>query len=120
MSIGTKKIINKISKILASLLIVSAFLFLIVSVFRSGYSYLFDQDEYLHSQISFLIFSGYKPFFNLFTTWIPIFHWMMIPVLAINNFSFDSLLLGRTFMIFLFSIRIILGFILVNKLFGKT
>ena len=119
MSIGTKKIINKISKILASLLIVSAFLFLIVSVFRSGYSYLFDQDEYLHSQISFLIFSGYKPFFNLFTTWIPIFHWMMIPVLAINNFSFDSLLLGRTFMIFLFSIRIILGFILVNKLFGK-
>lgn len=114
-----KKIIVKISRILIALLIIGAFLTLINSVFKSGYSYMFDQDEFLHSQIAYLIFNGYKPFINLYTSWIPIFHWLLVPVLALNNFGFDSLLLGRTFMIVLFAIRILLGFLLAKKLFGE-
>jgi 4-amino-4-deoxy-L-arabinose transferase-like glycosyltransferase len=114
-----KKNVAKISRVLITLLIVVTFLVLINSVFKSGYNYVFDSDEYLHSQIAYLIFSGYKPFINLYTSWIPIFHWLLVPVLALNNFSFDSLLLARIFMIILFVIRIILGFLLVKKLFGK-
>lgn len=114
-----KKNVVKIGQILITLLIIGAFLILISSVFRSGYSYMFDQDEFLHSQIAYLIFSGYKPFFNLYTSWTPIFHWLLVPILALNNFSFDSLLSGRILMIALFAIRIILSFLLVKKLFGK-
>jgi len=114
-----KKIADNIRLILISSIVVVAFLFLIISVFRSGYFYMFDQDEFLHSQIAYLIFKGYKPFINVYTSWIPIFHWLLVPVLAINDFSFNSLLAARIFMIALFAIRILLGFLLVNKLFGR-
>lgn len=114
-----KKNIFRISRILTYLLIAGVFIALVISVFKSGYFYMFDQDEFLHSQIAYLIFNGYKPFINLYTSWIPIFHWLLVPVLALNNFNFDSLLLARIFMIILFAIRVLLSFLLVKKLFGK-
>lgn len=89
------------------------------STFVSGFNYIFDDDEFFHTQVAFLLSRGLTPYKDFFMIFSPIFHLLIIPVITIIGANFNALLFTRLLMIGLYVIRILACFILVKKLFGK-
>ena len=110
---------QKIFKYLIYIILCLLFLFLIYSVFRSGYRYAFDNDELSHAQQTYLMIKGYKPYISFFTIYSPVFHWFLMPLFSFAGFSFTTISLARLFMIFLFVVRIIFSVSLAYFLLGK-
>lgn len=93
---------------------------LLYSALVSGFNYSLDNDEFVNSQITFLIDKGFLPYKDFYSIYPPIFHLFLIPIYKLTGPSFDFLILGRLFMIFLFALKIALSFSLVRIIFGKT
>jgi len=90
-------------------------LVLTASIVNSGLNYQYDIDELFHTQITYLLIKGYKPFVDFFSIHSPIFHTLLIPIYKVKGFSFDAIYVARITMVFLFILRSFLSFILVKK-----
>lgn len=95
-------------------------LYLLYSIFLSGFNYQLDNDEIFNIQLAFLIARGYEPFANIYTTvYTPLFQWFILPVFYVFGFSFTSIGFARILMIVLFFVRVGAGTIIAKTLFGK-
>lgn len=89
------------------------------SVFRSGYYYTFDNDEYLHAHVVYLIDHGKLMFRDIFSVYTPIFHWFLLPVYKLYGYSLDTIQFSRYVMILLFVLRLAAGGYIALRIFGK-
>jgi len=93
---------------------------LIISVFRSGYTYIFDNDELYHSQLAFLYATGFRPYLDIYNSvYPPLFGWFLDIFFKISGFTIAGLYSARYAMIVLFGIRVVASFAIVRKLFSK-
>lgn len=114
-----KKILFRVITVVAILLILIGGFFLLRSIVTTGYNYVFDNDELYHSQVTYLIANGYKPFTNIYlTVYPPIFHAVLLPIYTATKFTFTSLYSARVFMIALFFLRTLLGAFILGSIFG--
>lgn len=93
---------------------------LLYSVIRSGYLYLYDNDEFSHAQKVYLIAQGLLPYRDFFSIYTPIFHWLLSPFYQLTGFNFTALAFSRILMILLFLLRLGLGFWIIKKLTNFT
>lgn len=98
---------------------VLAMIFLVVSIVKSAYYYQYDSDEFFHVQGVYLIASGFKPYTSFFYVFSSIFHRILVPLFLFFGFSFATLGKARIFMILLFSVRVLLSALLINKVFNR-
>lgn len=111
---------NTIFRVLSLLLVTLIGIYLIRSVVTSGYYYIFDNDELYHTQVTYLLSNGYKPFTDIYlTVYPPLYHWFIQPLFTIGGFSFDTMYQARILMIGLFLLRVVLLGIFAYLLFGK-
>ncbi len=89
------------------------------SVFRSGYFYTFDNDEYLHAHVVYLLDHGKYMFRDIFSVYTPIYHWFLLPFYKFYGYSLETIQFSRYVMILLFVLRLAAGFLITRKLFGK-
>lgn len=83
---------NTIFRVLSLLLVSFIGIYLIRSVVTSGYYYIFDNDELYHTQVTYLLSNGYKPFTDIYlTVYPPLYHWFIQPLFTIGGFSFDTI-----------------------------
>lgn len=96
------------------------FLYLLQSVVNSGYSYMFDNDEFFHAQVAYLIHEGYVPYKDIYlSVYPPYIHYFLRIVYMFNGYNFESIYIFRLIMIGLFLVRLGLIFFITTKLFGK-
>lgn len=111
---------NTIFRIVLVMLAFIIGIYLIRSVVMSGYYYIFDNDELYHTQVTYLLSNGYKPFTDIYlTVYPPLYHWFIQPLFALSGFSFDTMYDARSVMIGLFLFRTLLLGIFAYLLFGK-
>ena len=101
------------------IVMVSAMIFVIISIIKSAYLYQYDNDEFYHVQRVYLIASGFKPYTSFFFIFSNIFHTLLVPLFIFFGFSFATLAKARIFMIVLFAIRVILIALIINKIFNR-
>lgn len=89
------------------------------SVFRSGYFYTFDNDEYLHAHVVYLLDHGKFMFRDIFSVYTPIYHWFLLPFYKLYGYSLETIQFSRYVMILLFVFRLCAGVYVTFKLFGK-
>ena len=94
-------------------------IFLVVSIIKSVYYYQYDSDEFYHVQRAYLIATGFKPYTSFFFYFSSIFHRVLVLPLLFFGFSFATLGKLRLFMVLLFTVRVILSFLLINKVFNR-
>jgi hypothetical protein len=112
---------KSIPKILLLIIACGVLAILIRSVIASGYNYIFDNDEFYHSQVVYLIAHGYKPFTDIYlTVYPPIFHTVLYPMYSITKFTVESLYAAREFLIVLFFVRVLLGAFIIGTVFGSV
>lgn len=93
---------------------------LFLSLGYSGYNYIFDNDEIHHTQVTYLLHLGYKPFTEIYlTVYPPFFHWFISPLFSLFGFSFDTMYTVRILMIGLFALRTLCLGLIAHALFGK-
>lgn len=101
-------------------LVFAAMIPLIISIFHSGYSYVFDADELYHAQLIYLYAHGVRPYLDIYNSmYAPLFGWFFLPLFILHGFSFATIYIARYVMIIVFAIRVILSFFLVKKVFGR-
>lgn len=104
-------------QLIISISILGVLVALIFSSIKAGYYYMFDVDEFHHSQIVYLLASGQKAFSDfLMLPNSPILHWILVPFYRLTGFTFDALYAGRTVMIIFFLSRIFLVFTAMYQL----
>jgi len=89
------------------------------SVAKSGLNYLFDRDELSNSQKVYLIAKGYVPYKSFYSIYSPVFYLVLIPIYSLLNFTFESIIFTRFFMLALFILRIFLSFLLISRIFNR-
>ncbi|MCX8009136.1 MAG: glycosyltransferase family 39 protein [Patescibacteria group bacterium] len=90
---------------------------LLYTVLRSALLYQFDNDEYYHSQIVYLLNHGNTMYTSFYTPYTPIFYWLLQPVF--HGFGYDgfhALYAARVVMIGLFLFRLLMVFLIVRLL----
>lgn len=93
---------------------------LIISIFKSGYAYVFDNDELNHAQLIFLYANGSRPYLDIYNSvYSPLFGWFLLPIYQLLGFTFSTLYMTRYVMIILFAIRVIVSFVMVYRVFGR-
>lgn len=101
------------------LIIFTALIPLAISIFNSGYHYVFDNDELNHVQLMYLYAQGLRPYLDIYNSvYSPLFEWFLMPLFTIFGFSFSTIYLARYVMIVLFALRVMVSFVLVRKIFG--
>jgi len=111
--------LKKIAHFILPVIYVITLLFLLYSIFVSGFHYTFDSDEFAHAQQTYLIATGNKPYSDFFSIYSPILHWLLLPIFTFFGFTFESIIFARLMMIVTFGIRIIISIYLMRLLFGK-
>lgn len=64
--------------------------------------------------------TGERPFETFFSGYTPIFHLFLMPIYSLMGFSFQAILFNRFIMILVLMMRILVTFLLVKKIFGKS
>jgi len=102
------------------ILLCIVFLFVIVlySVFRSTYSYQFDNDEYYHAQITYLIDHGNIIYRSFYATYTPLFYWVLRPLFHVLGYTTEVLFSARLLMILFFFLRLFVVFLGIRTLFS--
>lgn len=103
-------------------LVVGAVLLLLSSVLASGYHYMFDGDELMHLNFTYLIAHGESPGSTYFSIYTPVFHWLLGAFLSATGWNLDTLhtarlLIGTLFVIRLLSIGV-LGWLVFGRMIG--
>jgi len=93
---------------------------LVISIVKSGYLYVLDNDEFNHVQLTYLYAHGSRPYLDIYNSvYTPLFGWFLLPVFRTMGFSFATIAFTRYIMILLFAIRVVASFFIVHKIFGK-
>jgi hypothetical protein len=93
---------------------------LVVSIIKSGYLYVLDNDELNHVQLTYLYAHGSRPYLDIYNSvYTPLFGWFLLPIFGAMDFSFETIAFTRYIMIILFAIRVIASYVLVHKIFGR-
>jgi hypothetical protein len=97
-----------------------AFLFLLFSVFQSGYGYQFDSDELHHANLVYLYTHGAIPFKDVYNSfYTPLFEWLITPVFLLFGFSFTTIAFTRYVMILLLIIRMVAAWVIIKQVFSR-
>jgi len=92
---------------------------LLATGIRSGILFQFDQDEFAHAHVTYLLSHGSAPYKDFLMTYTPVFHTLLAPVFYFAGYSLKSMYLARWFMALLFLIRVIVSGWIAYKIFGK-
>jgi len=92
---------------------------LALSVFYSGYWYTYYGDELVHANTVYLLSRGYRPFTDFFTIYSPLFHYFLLPFFTFFGCTLETIQLSKFVMIFLFALRLLIGYLFVSKVFSK-
>ena len=95
------------------------FLTLLWSVVLSGFNYRFDADELFNANSIYLMLKGLMPYKDFYTVYSPILHWILTPVFLITGFNFSAIAEARAVMIGFFLIRLLLIFLLADRIFNR-
>lgn len=95
-------------------------LWLLYTVFQSGYGYQFDVDELHHANLAYLYLHGAIPYKDVYDSfYTPVFTWYIMPVFALFGFSFATITFARFTIIILLIIRMIAAWFLIKHIFSK-
>lgn len=95
-------------------------LWLLYTVFQSGYGYQFDVDELHHANLAYLYMNGAIPYKDVYDSfYTPIFTWYIMPVFVLFGFSFATITFARFTIIILLIIRMIAAWFLIKNVFSK-
>lgn len=95
-----------------------AFCAVLFTALQSGYFYQIDNDELYHSQLAYLIDHGYTIYSNFYTTYTPVFYWLLQPVFRFVGYDVQALSAGRIVMMGLFLLRLGVVFLIIRSLFS--
>jgi hypothetical protein len=101
------------------LLFIAGLIILTYSVIRSGLFYQFNIDEVAHVQVTYLLFHGTIPYVSFFLTLVPLFQAFLGVLFTLLGYTLHSMMVVRGVMIFLFILRLTVGYLLVAKLFNR-